>query len=397
MNITLFDTPEQRLGLAPLTLTRPVCDLRIGIFTIREKWEKLWNSSTNVLTEGYLTIHESHPGDVLINGGLCPSVSVQRAIDGLEKDQVLVKDGVAIAAKPSQQVSYPFNWQLLEQVEFNDECHLIQRSHHLFHWNGAEMEVDFELVSTGRESATLSSTNTIIGDRIFVEEGAQAEASVINATTGPVYLGKDSLIMEGALVRGGLAMCQGSVLKLGAKIYGPTTVGPHSKVGGEVNNSVILGYSNKGHDGFMGNSVIGEWCNLGADTNTSNLKNNYAEVKLYHYKTGRFEPTGLQFCGLIMGDHAKCGINTMFNTGTVVGVGANIFGSGFPRNFIPSFAWGGSQGFTTYRLDKMLEVAKVVMARRKIDLTEDQKAIFGYLYEDLADKRFWELKKDLNI
>ncbi|MGB1307109.1 MAG: glucose-1-phosphate thymidylyltransferase, partial [Flavobacteriales bacterium] len=210
---------------------------------------------------------------------------------------------------------------------------------------------------------------------------AKVEHAILNASTGPIYVGKDAEIMEGSIVRGPLAMCENSVLKMGAKIYGATTLGPYCKVGGEVNNSVLLGYSNKGHDGFLGNSVLGEWCNLGADTNNSNLKNNYAEVKLWSYQSERFVNTGLQFCGLIMGDHSKCGINTMFNTGTVVGVSANVFGAGFPRNFVSSFSWGGSAGYMTYRLNKVFEVAEKVMQRRAIEFNQVEKDILTEVFE----------------
>jgi UDP-N-acetylglucosamine diphosphorylase/glucosamine-1-phosphate N-acetyltransferase len=395
-HITLFDTPDQRIGLSPLSLTRSLGELRLGILTIREKWERRMDATTSFLSEDYLgyTIKSS---DVFINGGLCPSEDLIAAINHLPEGSVLNHQGRPLAVKTKTAIEYGFTNSDFNSVEFNGKLRLVERPYHLFQWNGEEMEADFDLLTQGRTSATLSSTNTVIGDRIFVEEGVRAEAATFNTTSGPIYLGKNSEVMEGSLVRGGLALCEHAVLKLGAKVYGPTTIGPHSKVGGEISNSVILGYSNKGHDGFMGNSVLGEWCNIGADSNTSNLKNNYAEVRLYHYGSGRFEPTGLQFCGLIMGDHSKCGINTMFNTGTVVGVGANIFGSGFPRNFVPSFAWGGSQGFTTYRLDKMLEVAEIVMERRKVELSNDDRNTFEYLFSLTSKNRFWEVKKDLNI
>ena len=238
------------------------------------------------------------------------------------------------------------------------------------------------MITKNRKSQPIpAGVNTVNQENIFLEEGAKLTFCTLNASTGPIYIGKDAEIMEGCIVRGALAMCDNSVLKLGAKIYGATTIGPHSKVGGEVNNSVLMGYSNKGHDGFLGNSVLGEWCNLGADTNNSNLKNNYAEVRLWDYNTGRFAKTGLQFCGLMMGDHSKCGINTMFNTGTVVGVSANIFGSGFPRNFIPSFSWGGASGFTVYKTNKVFEVANEVMKRRKISFDDIEKRILENVYE----------------
>ncbi len=270
---------------------------------------------------------------------------------------------------------------------------MIDHTYDLFSMNGVELARDFELITSGRHSAHLSKSNTVIGNGpVFIEETAVVEGATINASNGPVYVGHHAEIMEGSLIRGGLALCEGSIIKMGAKIYGPTTIGPHSRVGGEVNNSVILGYSNKGHDGFLGNSVIGEWCNIGADSNTSNLKNNYAEVRLWDYNTGRFAATGKQFCGLIMGDHSKCGINTMFNTGTVVGVSANIFGSGFPRNFIPSFAWGGAAGFSTFQLNKVYEVANVVMERRSVKLGDIDKNILSAVFEMTANYRFWEKK-----
>ena len=250
------------------------------------------------------------------------------------------------------------------------------------------LEEDYELLTRGRVSQPIPSSNNVIAaQNIFLEEGAKLEFTTLNASSGPIYIGKDAEIMEGSIIRGPFALCEHATVKLGAKIYGPTTVGPHSKVGGEVNNSVLFGYSNKGHDGFLGNSVLGEWCNLGADTNNSNLKNNYAEVRLWDYNTESFARTGLQFCGLMMGDHSKCGINTMFNTGTVVGVSANIFGSGFPRNFVPSFSWGGNGGFTTYLTKKAFEVAEVVMSRRQIELTDVDKAILEHVFEETKKYR----------
>jgi UDP-N-acetylglucosamine diphosphorylase/glucosamine-1-phosphate N-acetyltransferase len=232
---------------------------------------------------------------------------------------------------------------------------------------------------------------------LFLEPGAKAQASIFNTQTGPIYLGKDSEVMEGCLVRGGLALCEGAGLKMGAKIYGPTTIGPHAKVGGEVNNSVILGYSNKGHEGFLGNSVLGEWCNLGADTNNSNLKNTYDAVDIWDYAQGRYRSTGLQFCGLFMGDHAKTGINTMLNTGTVVGVAANVFGGGFPPKFIPDFSWGGAEGLTTHRLDKALQTAKAVMARRNTPLTEAAAQLLQAVFQQTKAYRPWESQAKIAI
>ena len=263
----------------------------------------------------------------------------------------------------------------------NLEISMIDDLWDIFSKNGAEIIKDVKLKGIKSGVDNLPDTNNIIApENVFVEEGASVICSNINASKGPVYIARNAEIMEGCQIRGPFALCNNSTLKMGAKIYGPTTIGPYSKVGGEINNSVIFGYSNKAHDGFLGNSVIGEWCNLGADTNTSNLKNNYAEVKLWNYITERFKKTGLQFCGLIMGDHSKCGINTMFNTGTVVGVSANIFGDGFPRNFIPSFSWGGAAGFKEYNTNKAFEVAKAVMKRRGLIFDEEDKNIMQNVF-----------------
>lgn len=385
MNIILFDGPS-RNHLLPFTFTRPVSEIRIGIITLREKWEKRMEGNYSWQTEEYM--QGKYPmntttENLFINGAACANDTLAKAVTGLKLGQKLVAGETLLAAKTEEQnLDSDF-----ETVNFDGEFNLIDRPWKIFSLNGAELEADFDLITKGRKSQPLSETNTVIGDRIFVEEGAEAECAVFNTTSGAIYLAKGSSVMEGSVVRGGLALGEHSQLKLSAKIYGPTTIGPHSKVGGEVNNSVIFGYSNKGHDGFLGNSVIGEWCNIGADTNNSNLKNNYDEVRIWSYVKGGFERTGLQFCGLMMGDHSKCGINTMFNTGTVVGVSANIYGGGFPRNFIPSFSWGGSGGFVDYKLDKALATAARVMERRKIDLDENERSILQHVYDTTKTSR----------
>lgn len=394
MNIILFDD-EQRVHLLPLTYTRPAADIRIGILTIREKWEKYFDLSSSSLTEAYL--QEKYPlftqqDNLLINGRVLPDADLMERIKKLEHGHSLTKGNLFIAVRLNEKELPAFNpnASLYHQFDYEGDLMVIQYPWDIFSKNAEALEADFDLITAGRTSAPLSATNTLIGDRIFAEEGAKAECAILNSTTGAIYLGKDSEVMEGSVVRGGLALCEHAALKLSTKIYGATTVGPHSKVGGEVNNSVIIGYSNKGHDGFLGNSVIGEWCNLGADTNNSNLKNNYAEVKLWSYARKGFARTGLQFCGLIMGDHSKCGINTMFNTGTVVGVSANIFGAGFPRNFIPSFSWGGAQGFETFALNKANEVAEKMMERRHIAFNDTEKNLMKYLFENSKEYRVWE-------
>jgi UDP-N-acetylglucosamine diphosphorylase/glucosamine-1-phosphate N-acetyltransferase len=328
--------------------------------------------------------------NTFVNGGLCPDGKVELAIKKLNLGETLMKGEVILAARIAREeitaegIQHVLKGNLVSYV---DEVLLIQHSWDLFAKNAEAMELDYDVLTNDRISHPISKTNTLIGDRIFLEEGAQVEGSILNATTGPIYLAKNSEIMEGCMVRGGLALCEHAGLKMGAKIYGATTIGPHSKAGGEVNNSIIYGYSNKGHDGFIGNTVIGEWCNLGADTNTSNLKNNYAKVKLWSYETDRFFDTGLQFCGLIMGDHSKTGINTMFNTGTVVGVSANVYGGGFPRNFIPSFAWGGAAGMMEFRYNKAADVAQAMMGRRGLVYDEVEEGIIKTVYEMTANYR----------
>jgi len=384
MNYILFDGPS-RNKLLPFTYTRPVADIRVGILTIREKWEKYLGCTTSTVTEEYLT--EKFPmveveENIMINASYLPNMEIVTLIKSLAEKQAIFKDEDVIAfyTKEDQE---EVNFDEYEAFEFNKEILSIENTWDIFSKNDEAIRQDFNLLTDGRESQPIPKSNNVINpENIFIEEGAKVEFTTLNASKGPIYIGENAEIMEGSLIRGPFALCNDAIVKLGAKIFGPTTVGPHSRVGGEVNNSVLFGYSNKGHDGFLGNSVLGEWCNLGADTNNSNLKNNYAEVRLWDYKTEGFARTGLQFCGLMMGDHSKCGINTMFNTGTVIGVSANIFGSGFPRNFVPSFSWGGSSGFTTYLTKKAFEVAKVVMSRRAVLFTEQDAAILEHIFED---------------
>jgi UDP-N-acetylglucosamine diphosphorylase/glucosamine-1-phosphate N-acetyltransferase len=382
MNYILFDG-ENREALLPFTYTRPVADLRIGILTIREKWELYLGATTTTVTEDYLS--DKYPmvemeENVMINASYTPSEVLVTQIKNLKENQA-VFDGdtmVAFFSLEDQEIDI----DELEVFQIEGSVLKVERTWDIFSKNGAAIKADFKLLTEERTSAPIpENTVAFNSEAIFIEEGAKLPLCVLNATDGPIYIGKNAEIMEGSMVRGPFALCEGSTLKMGTKIYGPTTVGPHSKVGGEVNNSIFFGYSNKGHDGFLGNSVIGEWCNLGADTNNSNLKNNYAEVRIWSYETENFAKTGLQFCGLMMGDHSKCGINTMFNTGTVVGVSANIFGSGFPRNFIPSFSWGGAKGFTTYLTSKAFEVAQVVMKRRGLELSTQDSAILEHVFE----------------
>ena len=388
MNYILFDGPN-REALLPFTYTRPVADIRIGILTIREKWELSLGATTTTITEDYLS--EKYPmvemeDNIMINASYLPSVTLLNQVKNLSKNQA-VYDGDTIVAFYSSE-DQDVNFDLFEILHCDDSVIKVEKTWDIFSKNGAAIAADFELITDGRTSAAIPDrTEAFNPEKIFIEEGAQLPLCVLNATNGPIYIGKNSEIMEGSLVRGPFALCEGSVLKMGAKIYGSTTVGPYSKIGGEVNNSVFFGNSNKAHEGYLGNSVVGEWCNLGADTNNSNLKNNYAEVRLWSYESENFAKTGLQFCGLIMGDHSKCGINTMFNTGTVIGVSANVFGSGFPRNFIPSFSWGGASGFSTYLTSKAFDVANIVMSRRGLNFSAQDKAILEQVFEQTSAYR----------
>ncbi|WP_298546066.1 GlmU family protein [uncultured Aquimarina sp.] len=383
MNYILFDGAS-RNSLLPFTYTRPVADIRIGILTIREKWEQYLGFTTSTITEEYLSgkfpmveLEEN----VMINASYLPTENLVIMVKNLQPNQAIFfeDEPIAFYTKEDQEVDF----DTYDVIQYSYDVLTVKYTWDIFSKNERAIKEDFALLTKDRISQPIPESNNVIApENVFLEEGATLEFTTLNASGGPIYIGKNAEIMEGSLIRGPFALCDHATIKMGAKIYGGTTVGPHSKVGGEVNNSVIFGYSNKGHDGFIGNSVLGEWCNLGADTNTSNLKNNYAAVRLWSYETEGFAKTGLQFCGLMMGDHSKCGINTMFNTGTVVGVNANIFGSGFPRNFVPSYSWGGNSGFTTYLTKKAFEVAKVVMSRRNIALTEEDQKILEHVFEE---------------
>lgn len=383
MNYILFDGTV-RNNLLPFTFTRPVADIRIGILTIREKWESYLGSTTTTITEDYLS--EKYPmvemeENVLINASFLPSKPLVDLIEGLKGNEAVFQgeEVIAFFTKDSQE---EVDLSSYTPIEFNGEVLRIVNTWDIFEKNREALQADFNWITAGRKSAPISDTNRLIcPHNIFLEEGAQVEYSILNATEGPIYLGKHSQVWEGAMVRGAFALGEHAVVKMGAKIYGATTVGPYGKICGEISNSVIFGYSSKGHEGYLGNAVIGEWCNIGADSNNSNLKNNYAKVRLWNYATESFEQTGLQFCGLMMGDHSKTAINTMLNTGTVVGVNVNLYVPGFPRHFIPSFSWGGASGFSTYLPEKAFEAAKVMMARRQVEFDGREARILEHVFE----------------
>lgn len=401
MNLILFDSKAIRENLLPFTFTRPVSGIRVGISTIAQKWEVAFDRAPSFLVQDYLKTTfplSIAASNVLINGGVCPDDELVRAIHNLKEGQALLQEDILLAGKCNDKALLSLNGDVsqlfspTDYVSYTAPVTIIRNLWDIFMSNGSEIRKDFFKITNGRTTQPVHDPYTRMYDKenIFIEEGATIRAAVLNASTGPIYIGKNTEVMEGAVIRGPFALCEGSVVAMGTKVRGDTTVGPYSKVGGEINNSIIFGYSNKGHDGFLGNAVIGEWCNLGAATNTSNLKNNYGEVKIWNYPQKGLMGTGLQFCGLIMGDHAHCGINTMFNTGTVVGVGANIFGAGFPPKFVPSFSWADGQKFSTYKLDKFLATVGIMMKRRNKALDNEEKNILTHIFELSARFRNWE-------
>ncbi len=384
MNLILFDDPGVRSNLLPLTFTRPVANIRVGILTIAEKWEHYFNVKPSYSTQNYLStkFHKKFTSDNLwINGAVCPDEKLVAATKNLKLGEAIYKNSKVVAVRTDDD-------ELPEVIpgkvtEYSDELTFIDQLWNIFQNNGSQIRADFKLVTSNKKSASIKDSHTRIYNEgnIFLEEGVVLHATILNAENGPIYLGKNSQVQEGAIIRGPFSLGKESVIIMGGKMRADTTIGPFCKIGGEVSNSVLFGYSNKAHDGFLGNSVLGEWCNLGADTNTSNLKNNYDNAKLWSYSKNGFVDIGQPNCGLIMGDHSKSGINTMFNTGTVVGVSSNIFGAGYPRNFIPSFQWGGASSFVTYQFEKAIETASRVMARRNILLDEIESDILKNVFE----------------
>ncbi|MEC3880983.1 putative sugar nucleotidyl transferase [Parapedobacter sp. 10938] len=388
MHIVLFDKAEWRVGLYPLALTRPVADLRVGILTIAEKWAKWLGAPYSFLTEDYLQEKYSlgHlSGDImLVRGNCCPDRHLVDAARALRTGEALwCGDEVVALRTAAEALQYG---ELPNPADYAPIHHhhpvvVINHPEDIFLKNGEQIELDFDLLTTGRKSAILSESNRFIGDRFFAEEGAQAECATFNSTRGAIYLGKNSEVWEGSMIRGAFALGESAQVKMGTRIYSNVSVGPHSRVGGELNTCVIWGRSNKGHDGYLGSSVLGEGCNWGADTNNSNLKNNYKSVCLYDYSQDGYRDTGLQFCGMVMADHVRCAINTAFNTGTVVGVGANVYTTGMAPRFVPDFSWGGGAGFSTYRLEKFMETMEAVYERRNLRLDAVERRLLTAVFE----------------
>lgn len=370
----------------PLSYTRPVAEMRCGILSFSERWKKILNTSEIAyLTEDYLQAKFKKPEEsesLFLIPNFIPTKKIIAQIQSLHLGEALVYHDEIIVARVNMK---NFSLSQIEKMIDLEEAPLFFKKHtDLFSLNAEAINFDFELFTAGRTSQPLSPTNGFLGQKedLFIEEGANIEFSTLNTNTGKIYIGRDAVIMEGSHLRGPFTLGEHSVINMGAKVYGATTIGPYCKIGGEINNIVVFGYSNKGHDGFLGNSVLGEWCNLGADTNSSNLKNNYAHVKLWNFRNKKFEDTGLQFTGTIMGDHAKTAINTQLNTGTVVGIAANIFKPGFPPNFIENFSWGGMKGDEKIRFEKAIEVAEKMMSRRNVALSEVDIQLLQYVFSN---------------
>ena len=391
MNLILFD--DQLVSqFLPFTYTRPLSEIRCGILTACERWNLLLNTTGSYVTQAHL--QEKFKSNItednlLINSRLVILSNLLDEVKNLQLNEYLVYENTLLACRLTNEDAQNFSPDDFPENPkvYGGSIHLLTNIWDIFSMNDKVLRQDFEILTQGKVSQKLSPTNTILGNQLFIEEGARVECAILNTESGPIYIGKDAEVMEGSIIRGPFAMGEHAVLKMGAKIYGATTLGPLCKVGGEVNNSVFFANSNKAHDGFIGNAVIGEWCNIGADSNNSNLKNNYEEVKLWSEAKKSFVKTGLQFCGLIMADHAKCGINTMFNTGTVVGVSCNIYGAGFPRNFIPSFSWGSANGFMEYQLNKAIETASKVFARRNMEFNEVEQNLLRHVFEQTQIQR----------
>ncbi len=385
MNIILFDTPKSRNALKPLTLTRPVGSLRLGVFTISEKWEAYFSKPVSFLSEDYLA--KKFPANYLetnlyINAAILPDFSLVEAINKLKISECLYFDDTCLAYFSDEDLQFGFEPNQTNRINYSSEITSLKGLPSLFINNALEISKDLNFISHNKVSKRINDKGTVIynEDNVFIEENVNIKAAILNAEAGPIYIGKNAIIQEGSIIIGPVSIGQNAMVAFGAKIRPNTSIGPSCRVGGEVGNSIFYGNSNKAHDGFLGNSYIGEWCNLGANTNNSNLKNDYKSVKLHDYESGELINTGETFCGTFMGDYTKAGISTMFNTGTVVGVCANVYGEGFQEKYIPSFSWGGkADGYQTYRFEKAIEVINATLSRRDKLLTEEEIEILKYI------------------
>ncbi|WP_435353190.1 putative sugar nucleotidyl transferase [Emticicia sp. SJ17W-69] len=384
MNYILFDDQQIRNQLKPFTFIRPIAEIRCGTLTIREKWEKVLSTEISDLTEEYLQRNTPQTTEIktFISGAVCPNEALLSEIRELQDGELLISKETVLAIKTKKNLTYNFDYQTFIKKEFSGKVTIIKNLPDIFLNNGEQIKADFKLITNGRRSQEITDpfTRVYAPENVFVEEGASIKAVILNAEQGPIYIGKNAIIQEGAVVIGPFSAGESSIVAWGSKMRPNTTLGPFCRAGGEVGSSVFFGYSNKAHDGFLGGSVIGEWCNLGANCNNSNLKNDYTEVKLYNYATKQLEKTGELFCGLFMGDYTKAGISTMFNTGTVVGVSSNVYGAGFQDKYIPSFTWGGvDTEYVDYRFDKAIQVINATMQRRDKQLTEAEVQILKHI------------------
>ena len=387
MHIRLFNGKD-REHLLPFVYLRSVADVFMGALSFQDRWKQLMTDSVSVETADSLRESEESTPDRCVLAALIPTTSFVEAVQALAPNQKLVCDDLLLAYHGELPSNDP-NLQSYQSIFIDQSAFTyIQHSWDIFLCNAHALKHDIPLLSKNRISNAISDTNLTIGDgSIFIAPQVNMEGVTLNTTEGPIFIDEGATIMEGCLLRGPLYVGKNSVIKMGAKVYANCSVGPSVKVGGEINNVVFFGNSNKGHDGFLGNAVIGEWCNIGAGTSASNLKNDYGLVRVWDYASGNFTKTDLQFCGLLMGDHSQCAIQTTFNTATVVGIGCNLFGLGFPRQFIPSFSRGGAQGFTENRLDKVIETAKAMKKRRGVDFTSADSDRLEAIFEKTASFR----------
>lgn len=394
--IVLFDSQKRHDDLLPLSFTRPIAEFRVGILSIKEKWE--WHSRCRCLTLAVDYLRLKFPLSpiekaLFVAGWILPDKAFISAVKNLKPgeslaigDELVAYHGTLADFNGLQAAgTLPGN-----ATQYDGETEMLTYVYDVFRLCHKGISEDYPLLTAGRKSQPLSPTNTVVGDyllpdgqpAIFLEEGASVEGAVINVKNGPVFIAREAEVMEGACLRGPVSLGSHSKINMGAKVYGATAIGPWCKIGGEVNNVIFFGYSNKAHDGFLGNAVIGQWCNIGAGVNASNLKNDYSKIRIWNYPRHTFMRTDLQFCGLIMGDHSKVGVNCMLNTATVIGVGVNLHGAGFPRPFIPSFLEGApGAGFTDVPLKRFYEIAERAMQRRNVPLTDADRVIFERVFE----------------
>ncbi|MDB5274098.1 MAG: glucose-phosphate thymidylyltransferase [Chitinophagaceae bacterium] len=376
MDFTLFDESDLRKHLMPFTALRPIGHIRVGVFCLYEKWEMHLQGKASFRSADYLqTLFPFRENEWNINAALLPDENIVQQIVALTTGEKLMStDGTLLAYRGSSANKERIATGVVRKIH---------RLWDIFSFNGAEIKNDFEWIcKTRRRALQIDSATVLYGkENIFIEEGASIKAAVINAETGPVFIAKGAEVQEGTLIRGGFALCEGAVTAMGSKFRGDCTIGPYSKVGGEVNNTVFFGYSNKGHDGYIGNSVVGEWCNLAAATNVSNMKNNHSEVRVYNMAYGTFEKTGKVFCGVFIGDYSRCGIGTTLNTGSVLGIGVNLFDTGFPEKFVPSYSWGTPQELNSFRKAEWFQMAEQTKKLKQQTLSAEERAMLEIVWE----------------